>query len=136
MALFLNGKKLLNSLVIDGKEPISGTLIEYLEKNQIANYYINDSNGSVVSYSGWSTTDFMEVAASEVLHFALGSSPEDHKYNAWYNSNKQFLSNLNFGWSASGYRTVTVPTNAKYLRISNTTSSMNVTQIWREKEAT
>jgi hypothetical protein len=135
MALFLNGKKLLNSLVIDGKEPVSGTLIEYIAKNQIANYYIKADDGSAVSYEGWSATDFMEVTEGEVLHFALGSVQEQYKYNAWYNSNKQFLRNHNFGWSAGGYRTLTVPTGAKYLRISNTTDAMNFTQIWREKEA-
>lgn len=132
MALFLNGKKLLNSLVIDGEEPISGTLIEYLEKNQIANCYIDSSNGSVISYEGWSATDFIEVTEGEVIHFAWGYSGYENNYNAWYNSNKQFISNFSFGRYASGYRTVTVPTNAKYLRISNETSPMNVTQIWRE----
>ena len=131
MALYIDGKKVVNSLVIDG-DIIIGTIIEYLEKNQIANCYIDNSNGSVVSYAGWSATDFMEVTEGEVIHFAWGYSSYENNYNAWYNSNKQFLSILNLGRYASGYRTVTVPTGAKYLRISNETGPMNVTQIWRE----
>lgn len=111
----------------------SGTLIEYLEKNQIANCYIDNSNGNVVSYSGWSATDFIEVTPGDIIHFAWGYSSYENNYNAWYDSNKQFLSNLNFGRWASGYRTATVPAGAKYLRISNETSPMDVTQLWIEK---
>lgn len=127
---------ILNEIVAySGKEEhtVTGTLIEYLEKNQIANCYIDNSDGSVVSYEGWSATDFIEVNGGEVIHFAWGYSGYENNYNAWYNSGKQFISNFSFGRYASGYHTVTVPTNAKYLRISNETGPMNVTQLWRER---
>ena len=111
---------------------VSGTLIEYLEKNPIANYYINEHNGSAQYYSGWSASDFMEVSGGETIHFAWGHLDGGYQnvYNACYDSNKQFISNKSM--INGGYATWTVPSNAKYIRISSLTSTLNNTQAWRE----
>jgi len=108
------------------------TVIEYLAKNTIANYYINENTGAQTSYSGWSASDFIEVNGGETIHFAWGylAGGYQNKYNACYNSSKQFISSKQM--INGGYATWTVPANAKYIRISSLTSTLNDTQVWRE----
>lgn len=130
MALYLDGNKIIGSLVIDGAVP--GTIIEYLEKNPKSGVYINENTGNEMSYSGWSATDFIEVTGGEVIHFAWGylGGGYQNKYNACYNSNKQFIGNMPM--IDGGYATYTMPANAKYIRCSSITSTLDNTQIWRE----
>ncbi len=125
----------LNEVIAySGKEPsVSGTLIEYIAKNPKANVYIKETNGAEAGYSGWSATDFIEVSGGEVIHFAWGylGGGFNNIYNACYTSSKQFIQNMSM--INGGYATYTMPANAKYIRCSSLTSTLNNTQIWRER---
>lgn len=94
--------------------------------------YIDKNNGSLVTSSGangWSATDFIAVNGDEVLKIA---SPINWDvYNAWYDSNQTFISNFQPS-SYAGYNTITVPSNARYMRLSAATTSMERTMIWRD----
>ena len=120
-------------LVYRGKESgITGTLIEYFNKNTKSNVYIDERTGAERAYGGWSATDFIEVYGGEVIHFAWGylSGGYNNIYNACYTSSKQFIGNMSM--INGGYATYTMPANAKYIRCSSLTSTLNNTQIWRE----
>ena len=104
--------------------------IEYLyeDADLIANYYIRDSDGAAVSYSGWSCTDFLSVTGGETLAYAV---KDTNNYNAWYDSTKTFIQK--FKLTDNGYGHVTVPNNAAYMRMSNETGDMQKSRVWREE---
>jgi endonuclease/exonuclease/phosphatase family metal-dependent hydrolase len=74
--------------------------------------YINGATGEVVAYSGWKYTDYIDISdAEELVNFYISTITQ--KYCAFYNSSKTFISA--FG-NANGE--VSVPTDAKYVRLS------------------
>lgn len=102
-----------------------GTRIEYIKGTLIANKYIK-TDGAEATYNNWSATDYIEVTAGEKINIAAKA---ENSYNAWYDANKSFLSNYR---SSQGWIEQTVPTGAKYLRMSAETSNMAYLQIWRD----
>lgn len=82
----------------------------------VENCYIDNSNGTQISYNSWSATDFVDIQGKSVRVSWEQKSP----WNAWYDSSKKFIS----GFSASTSQTLTPPANAKYLRMSNTSAGM------------
>ena len=83
--------------------------------------YINQTNGNVIAYNNWKYTDFVDVSDSangKVVIIILrrnGSETLDgNAYNAWYDSQKRYLSSLTV---TNGE--MTIPEGAKYLRLSN-----------------
>ena len=74
--------------------------------------YIDDTNGDLVSYSGWKYTDFIpldEVSQLEVTTTLAGS----YGYNAFYDDNKTFICSFRVDSSV-----VDIPTRAAYFRLS------------------
>ena len=99
----------LEDKIIDG---YLGVKIEYLI-NWIDGGYIDNTNGNLVTYSGWKHTDFIEIDNGikqlEIETTLTGS----YNYNALYDVNKNFISS--FGANS---KLIDRPSNAKYFRLS------------------
>lgn len=91
--------------------------------NLIDNTYIA-AGGVEAPYAGWSSTDFIDVSGLEEIY--LNGSNLNQNYNAWYDSGKNFISM--FGMS---YK-LTIPANAKYMRLSNSTAIMQTIKVFSE----
>lgn len=95
----------------------------------IPNVYIDNNNGSVVSYNTWSATDFIDVSGISTIYFcSSATSAADRQYNAWYDSNKAFISNF---WLSPF---ISVPANAKYMRMSAKTDNITGSKLFRSVE--
>ena len=81
-----------------------------------ANTYIIAEDGSEVAYSGWSSTDFIDVSGVDYISAFGVTGP----WSCWYKEDKTFLSNHEFNGAP-----VKVPYGAKYLRLSQADSIMN-----------
>lgn len=95
----------------------------------ISNTYINNTDGSLVPYNGWSSTDFIDV--SKINDFYICGSvafSSDRDYNAWYDGEKNFIAKL---WLGSH---ITVPSTAKYVRISGKTDAITGMKIFYSVE--
>jgi len=87
----------------------------------IPNRYITTA-GNAANYSGWSATYFIEVPDGVKAINVTASGSSGSNYNAFYNSEKTFISN--FAYQA-GANSIAVPDNAAYVRLSGETSIMN-----------
>lgn len=90
--------------------------------------FIRYEDGVESSYPGWSATPYIRVYGGETLKMAIPAGWQ--KYNAWYDADKQFISNIQF--SATGYLETTVPSNAYYIRLSEQTARMGYLMLWRD----
>lgn len=94
-----------------------------LDFDLVADTYIN-SSGVEQPYNGWSSSDYISVdGLTEIYVCGISGG-----YNAWYDSSQIFISVANI----SSGKALAVPTNAKYLRISDTTANMSTTKIFAE----
>lgn len=100
--------------------------IENMDLNLTPDVYI-DGSGNEISYNGWSATDFLEIENRDVY---IAYSYESNNYNAFYDSSKAFISTFS---STSGK--LTIPTGAKYIRLSAETSRMADMYIFKEETA-
>lgn len=98
--------------------------VENMDLNLISDVYI-DGSGNEASYNGWSATDFLDIENSDVF---IAYSYEANAYNAFYDSSKAFISTFS---SASGK--LTIPTGAKYIRLSAETARMANMYIFKEE---
>lgn len=89
----------------------------------IANTYIA-TGGVEAPYNGWSSTDFIDVSGLEEIY--LNGSGLSDSYNAWYDSGKNFISMF-----AQSYK-LTIPANAKYMRLSQQTYRMQTIKVFSE----
>lgn len=80
----------------------------------IKNAYISESNGSKIGYNGWDMTDYVDVSGCAYIFTNVRG-----QYNAWYKADKTFLSKANIQAEQT-----TVPSGAKYLRLSNTATQI------------
>lgn len=93
---------------------------KYLEHAVIQNAYINNTNGALVSYSGWYATDFEEINPEGMeTNFCKAMTGNNSYYNCWYDENKNYLGYFD----TNG--TVVIPNNAKYFRLSGTINFSN-----------
>ena len=100
-----------------------------IQINKTSGSYINQNTGDLVTYSGWDASDFIDVSLCEnVVYY----TPVSSVYNAFYDSSKTYISGFTMtaGFLRNSPRTVKVPSGAKYVRISNTTSSFSDTFIY------
>ena len=126
MAIYVNGKKIVNSLIIDGKS--GGNANKSSLGTFIADSYIDNTNGNLVPYvavPSWSATDFLEISGNKLYLAGISFNGESGYYNAFYNENKQFISNFSTNDSI-----VTIPVNAKYIRLSNRTSYFSNSSVY------
>ena len=78
----------------------------------VPNTWISSNDGKQYSEGNWSSTDYLEVIGGEPL--VVMNNGGDSQYNAFYDENKDYIS----GFNTNG-KPVTVPQNAKYIRMSN-----------------
>lgn len=130
MALYVNGKKVFNSLVIDGESGGGGNYSDDLfDGTLIPNVYIDKNNGSAVGYETWSATDFIDVSGISTIYFcSYATNAADSDYNAWYDNNKNFISNF---WLSPF---ISVPANAKYMRMSAKTENITGSKLFHSLE--
>lgn len=90
----------------------------------INNSYI-DSMGAIKSYDNWSRTDYTECKSGDTLYIY---SILDSVFNCFYNKDKRAIQTrvkIN-----KGYNTITVPSNASFYILSNTTEAMENIKIF------
>lgn len=120
------------SLTIEGAaadSKASGNSINSLKDGKlnfdiINNSYVANSNGDIISYSGWSRTDYIDCSKYKIVKIKSAITVDN---NCFYASDKSFISNFNLN---GGYNLVYVPANAKYFILSNTTQNMEVCEIY------
>lgn len=79
--------------------------------------YIDKTNGNVISDSGWHYTDYIELKNNSGL-YVVTNKESDNEYNAFYDSNKNFIKNLYIKGYSYYSPIKDVPKNAKYVRLS------------------
>lgn len=124
MALYVNGNKVVNSLVIDGNTGCIDIPIGTLN----ADKYIKHTDGTEASYSGWSDTDYIDISSYTDVYLSIyysSKNTDDNKYCAYYDNSKTFISNFNLLNTH-----LTIPSNAKYIRISASTSDMQTLKVF------
>lgn len=82
--------------------------------------YISDTDGSVVSpYNNWSYTDYISLSNIGALTELYTGGAGFSKYNAFYDSNKNFISSITVPKDVE--YNIQIPSNAAYVRFSNQT---------------
>lgn len=89
----------------------------------IANSYVNES-GSILSYDGWSRTDFVELIDENELCIYTSVAKAG---NVFYDKDKKAISNFR---PSVGYSKVSVPVGAKYVIMSAETEELAKTKIF------
>lgn len=70
--------------------------------------------GAETAYSGWDCTDFIDLAGEDVFKYFINCTYDD-TYNAFYTSDKTFISNFT---SSTGENKIDIPATARYARLS------------------
>ena len=113
----------------DAQEKITGLkedLTQYKDSEistlpLIPNEYIKIEDGTVDTYNTWSRTDYINIGFCNRLSV---KSTVYSQYNYFYDENKVPISPFNITLQGSS-AIVTVPNNAKYMRLSDTAVGMN-----------
>lgn len=104
----------VNADVSDVKEDLQDTNGASFEISVAGKGYISNITGGVVSDAIWVYTDYIDVSAVDRIKFETDiPNKRDQLYNAWYDSNKNRISNFGFFDGV-----LFVPPSAKYIRIS------------------
>ena len=82
------------------------------------------TGGVETAFNGWSSTDFIDVSGLEEIY--LNGLQLSDSYNAWYDSGKNYISMF-----AQSYK-LTIPANAKYMRLSQQTYRMETIKVFSE----
>ena len=88
----------------------------------IANEYINSSNGTFVSYNGWSRSNLIDCSMVDSIIYTNTGRPS--AYNAFYDGNGEFISAFNIQQTQTG--NYPKPANAKYFAYSNYTADVEL----------
>lgn len=91
-----------------------GNIIGIEHGTLVNDVFIADNNGAEVAYAGWSATDYIDTMGADKLYRTGCFYTAD--YNAFYDSNKQFISSFRSATSITS-----VPSGAKYVRFSKNT---------------
>ena len=86
----------------------------------VENSYVK-TDGGFANYSGWSRTDYIDI--SEFCAIKMKSSIRS-VYNVFYDANKDPIISFTYGTSDTD---VMIPSNAKYMVLSNTSSGLSNT---------
>ena len=108
-------------------ENINDDIINVIGCNLNYNYnytsggYINNTDGTIISYDNWEYTDFIPIE-NKVKSFKISTTMTgSYSYNAFYDENKQFISNFTVD-----SQIVDIPSNAKYFRLSKTVNANTI----------
>lgn len=87
----------------------------------VQNSYIDNGNGEFKASSGWKRTDYIDVSSFTKLSFTFSKINDvpGGRYNAFYNSNHDFISSFgNVRGDDNQEIVVDIPENAKYVAFS------------------
>lgn len=93
-----------------------------------ADKYIKNSDGTEANYTGWSDTNYIYIGSYIDIYLSIHYSSRnipDNQYCAYYDSSKTFISNFNLLDTH-----LTIPSNAKYIRLSAPTSDMQTLKLF------
>lgn len=101
------------------------------------NTYINSSNGSLVSYNGWQSSDYIDISGHKRIAIASESGTLLSSWNAFYDSDNNYIISLNVSSYSKTYNKdfgyyilVDVPSDANYLRMSEKDSVMKNLKVY------
>lgn len=97
----------------------------------VKNSYVTTS-GAISSYTGWDRTTYIDVSTFKKVRIVIQSAAVNYIYNYWYDANKAPLSSLTLTGTDAKYE---VPSGAKYLVISNTSTAMATLEVTAEGKA-
>lgn len=112
------------TIKINGISASDGSCVlgEIITPTLVDNSYVDSTNGNFVDYEGWQRTDYIGCKGATQIKFIPTGTVYSSSYNAFYDENKQFISNFNITTSPD---TVDVPTNAIYFVISEKTGEFS-----------
>lgn len=113
----------------EDRNAVTGLWKGYIGLYLIDNTYINNSTGEETPYNGWQSSDFVDLMGAESITV---QSSVSSIYNCWYDANKA-KTGSNFTVGASAETTLSVPSGAKYIRLSNTAAGMANTKVYIAK---
>jgi len=118
----VNGISVSTETELKTLKGITTTVVSDETAAELANNdgYLLGTDGTVSSYqTGWWVTDLTDISAYESL-IVSGASGYNHLVYAFYKSDETFISGLNSGADLKTItnESVTIPSNAKYIRIS------------------
>lgn len=93
-------------------ENIIGEKIEYIYE-YVDGGYIDNTNGNLVSFSGWKYTDFIVIGKNIKELFCETSLDGSYSYNAFYDVNKKFIKSFSVNNGK-----ITIPEEAYSFRLS------------------
>ena len=107
----------------------------YNSENNSLNTYINSSNGALTSYSGWQSSEYMDISNyNKIVIYSQGNLPDS--WNAYYDENKNFIKSINISGYTKKYKSslgtyviIPIPEDAKYLRVSASNEVMKALNI-------
>lgn len=108
-----------NGVKFTGGERYDTTDIIEVHPKLIANTFINENTGAQQNYGGWSSSDYIDVEGFKYIQVPYPFSKMNYKYGAYYDKDKKRISNT---------ASLTIPSNAKYVRLSSTTGGF--TNVW------
>lgn len=94
-----------------------------LSTNYVENSYVDTSNGNFVSYNGWARSGYINVSLFESL---VINTNRASVYNGFYDKDKSFIRSFSL---IVGNNNVSVPDNACFIVISNTSADVKTTAI-------
>lgn len=99
------------------KEDIENIVRGNVSLGKITNgYYLIKTNGNLEPYSGWSTTDYIDLNGVDKIYIDWEKASV---YNCYYDKNKSYLGGVDI---YDGYNIIEVIENARYIRLSNETT--------------
>lgn len=90
------------------------------------NTYISSTNGALINYNGWVSTDFIELNGQ----VSVVSILKDFQYCAVYDENKKFIRNLQNGINSA------LTSNVKYIRFSGLRQNMQNLYVYSSNNIT
>lgn len=106
------------------------------EWENVAGEYVDATDGSFVTYSGWSRTPYMAcsgaaVLRAEVIEQSVSMSRSNSSYNAFYDAERRFISAFTSVDTDSPvvgtYTDIAVPANAAFFVVSHKDNVMGAT---------
>lgn len=90
----------------------------YIPVTKIDGFYVNNSNGEITEYDGWSVSDYIPCSGYDYL-VAYVDNDQGTIYNAFYTSSKTFISS--FKIYTQNETKINIPSNAAYFVVSYAT---------------
>lgn len=111
---YIPSVKMLAEDVDSVKNDLSSLGYKKAQFSLVDNKYIT-IEGDEASYNGWSATDYIDCTNGTKLCVYSPKMDDTKKYNCFYDSNKNFISNFVL---EDGYTYIDIPKNASYFRMS------------------